>query len=315
MRCRTARGWITRDLAGELSPRPGRTARAARRGLRRLPARADGLRSARSGAGHVDRSTGRVPPRLEQDTLRRVRLAAADDDGPRTARRLALAAGRRARARRRGRPAAARCARVQPPVAAGQLDAPRRAHGACEAVPLARACHGRNARRDGTPRRSMPSQPPPELAARPDLFVNLPDAAQHGEAPALRGHPDHDARRAARRTSRADDVPALGAGAAGRPARGGAGVRAVGRTRLAAALARGAAARVAELPALPAAAAAAAAASTRIASSTSSACRRRSSSACGRTTRRTAGRIRRRASSSTSTTGAGSRAVSRDEAG
>ena len=49
MRCRTARGWITRDLAGELSPRPrpdGSTQH--RRGLRRLPARADGLRSARS---------------------------------------------------------------------------------------------------------------------------------------------------------------------------------------------------------------------------------------------------------------------------
>jgi hypothetical protein len=43
--------------------------------------------------------------------------------------------------------------------------------------------------------RTLPSEPPAELAARPDLFVNLP-LLRNLEKLALRRHPDHDAGRA-----------------------------------------------------------------------------------------------------------------------
>ena len=208
MRCRTARAL---DHAG---PRGRAAAAAGPDALERHVEGCEGCRREQTAYAALDRALGlltarraAVPPRLEQDTLpsgpaRRGRRRRSG-----TARRLALAAGRRARARRRGRPGAGR-ARGAAAGRAGQLDAPGRARRveACRsrAVP-------RRERRDAAraaPRGSMPSEPPPELAARPDLFVNLPDAAQPGEAPALRGHPDDDARRAATRASRTDDVPA-----------------------------------------------------------------------------------------------------------
>src|SRR4029077_7625056 len=84
MRCRTARGWITRDLAGELSP--GRAGRLAQH-----VEGCEGCRRGQTAYATLDRMLGTLtldgplPPRLEQDTLRRVRLA-ADDDAPQRAR-------------------------------------------------------------------------------------------------------------------------------------------------------------------------------------------------------------------------------------
>src|SRR5262245_34887177 len=82
MRCQTARQWITRHLAGELAP--GRIGR-----LERHVERCEGCRRERAAYAALDRALGLLPlaatvsPRLEQDTLRRIRLAAADPPAPR----------------------------------------------------------------------------------------------------------------------------------------------------------------------------------------------------------------------------------------
>src|SRR5262249_4900479 len=79
MRCQTARRWITTDLAGELP------ASRVRR-LSRHVERCEGCRRERTAYAALDRLLGDLPleaspsPRLEQDTLRRVRLAAAGED-------------------------------------------------------------------------------------------------------------------------------------------------------------------------------------------------------------------------------------------
>jgi hypothetical protein len=182
MRCQTARHWITRDLAGELSS--GRAGRLAQHvegceGCRREQtayAALDGM----LGALTLD---GPLPPRLEQDTLRRVRLAASEDEAPERSGVW--------RWLRVGAPALAGAAvlmlavrAVQPPAEPASPE-PLAAYGASKhaAAPPAAA-------KPATRRRaaaSVPSQPPPELAARPDLFVNLPvlrnmEKLQHYEA-------------------------------------------------------------------------------------------------------------------------------------
>lgn len=182
MRCQTARGWITRDLAGELSP--GRAGRLAQH-----VEGCEGCRREQTAYAALDRMLGTLtldgplPPRLEQDTLRRVRLAAADDDGPE---RLGVW-----RWLRVGAPALAGAAvlllavrAVQPPVEQASSTPPA-VHGASKHAAPAPAPAQRATRRHAT--RSVPSQPPPELAARPDLFVNLPvlrnmEKLQHYEA-------------------------------------------------------------------------------------------------------------------------------------
>src|SRR5262249_57189441 len=81
MRCQTARRWITTDLAGELPA--GRVRR-----LSRHVERCEGCRRERTAYTALDRLLGALPleaspsARLEQDTLRRVRLAAAGGDAP-----------------------------------------------------------------------------------------------------------------------------------------------------------------------------------------------------------------------------------------
>lgn len=182
MRCQTARGWITRDLAGELSP--GRAGRLAQH-----VEGCEGCRREQAAYAALDRMLGTLtldgplPPRLEQDTLRRVRLAAPDDDAPE---RLGVW-----RWLRLGAPALAGAAvlllavrAVQPPVEPATTT-PLAAHGASKHAAPAPATAQPAARRRGTG--SVPSQPPPELAARPDLFVNLPvlrnmEKLQHYEA-------------------------------------------------------------------------------------------------------------------------------------
>jgi len=181
MRCRTARGWITRDLAGELSP--GRAGRLAQH-----VDGCEGCRREQTAYATLDRMLGTLtldgplPPRLEQDTLRRVRLA-ADDDAPQ---RLGVW-----RWLRVGAPALAGAAvlllavrAVQPPVEPASTT-PLPAHGASKRAAPAPATPQPPTRRRAAG--SVPNQPPPELAARPDLFVNLPvlrnmEKLQHYEA-------------------------------------------------------------------------------------------------------------------------------------
>jgi hypothetical protein len=181
MRCQTARRWMTRDLAGELSS--GRAGRLAQH-----VERCEGCRRERAAYAALDGMLGTLmldgplPPRLEQDTLRRIRLAASEDDA---AERLGAW-----RWLRFGAPAVAGAAvlllamrGVQP--SAEPVTKPLAAYGASrQAAPAPAAARPATRRRAVA---SVPRQPPPELAARPDLFVNLPvlrnmDKLQHYEA-------------------------------------------------------------------------------------------------------------------------------------
>jgi hypothetical protein len=181
MRCRTARRWITRDLAGELAP--GRVER-----LGRHVERCEGCRHERVAYAALDRALGvlpmtaAMPARLEQDTLRRVRLAASEDE-PRDTRRVgrwliatapavAAAAALVLTLRADAPPEDVRRGRA-PTAKADDTTAPA-------SPPLAQlAQRGARPVPPPAPRRRriepvVPSDPPPELAARPDLFVNLP---------------------------------------------------------------------------------------------------------------------------------------------
>jgi hypothetical protein len=186
MRCRTARRWITRDLAGELTP--GRVER-----LGRHVERCEACRREQVAYAALDRAlaalpmTATVPARLEGDTLRRARLAAAEDaheDGQRPRPWVLVMVPAAAAA------AAAVILTVAPaPSPSGAGPAPaRRLAGAPPQV-------AERAQPRSTPpapvhrRRAAPvtPEPPPELAARPDLFVNLPllrnmEKLQHYEA-------------------------------------------------------------------------------------------------------------------------------------
>ncbi len=193
MRCLTARRWITRDLAGELTPR--RVARLARH----LEG-CEGCRHERVAYTALDRALGAlplaaaVPARLEQDTLRRVRLAVAEDppEGPRRLARwlgltvpaLAATAALVLAVRMAGPPAeparesAAPGAQVTRPPSPAAAPPVRVARPATPSAPAARpapsAPPARPAPRHRRAEPTVPSEPPPELAARPDLFVNLP---------------------------------------------------------------------------------------------------------------------------------------------
>ena len=181
MRCRTARRWITRDLAGELSP--GRMER-----LGRHVERCEGCRREQVAYAALDRALGvlpmtaAMPPRLAQDTLRHVRVAAAEDD-PRDARRVGrwvlvtapalVATAALVLTLRTGTPpgAGAPAARAKPGGTTASKPAPPAQLAQRDARPAAPS--------QAAPRRRrtvpvVPSDPPPELAARPDLFVNLP---------------------------------------------------------------------------------------------------------------------------------------------
>src|SRR5262245_21429615 len=94
MRCRTARRWMTTELAGELT-----RSRIARRA--RHVERCTDCEDERAAYAALERALDALPlevalpPRLEQDALRRVRLEAAREDGarpPGLAHRLRLAA-------------------------------------------------------------------------------------------------------------------------------------------------------------------------------------------------------------------------------
>jgi hypothetical protein len=189
-RCRTARQWITRDLAGELSPR-----RVERLG--RHVERCEGCRREQVAYAALERALGllpmaaELPPRLEQDTLRRARVA-ADDADPGEARRV----GRWLLV---GAPALAATAVLGlalhgglPPDTTPPEPAKTVASPAQKPAVVAKVAPGESPRpaasQAGTrKRRAVPGDPPPELAARPDLFVNLPmlrnlDKLQHYEA-------------------------------------------------------------------------------------------------------------------------------------
>ena len=172
MRCHTARQWITRHLAGELTP--GRIGR-----LERHVERCEGCRREQAAYAALDRALGVLPlaatvsPRLEQDTLRRVRLAADHPPEPRRpwlrvavpalagAAAIAIAVSLAPPPPQPGHTDAKRLAQVTPPK---RVEGPAITRGA--AAPPAAA---RRRREPG-----VPSEPPAELAARPDLFVNLP---------------------------------------------------------------------------------------------------------------------------------------------
>lgn len=184
MRCHTARRWIAADLAGELSP--GRV-----RQLTQHIERCEGCRRERTAYAALDRLLDALPPeaplspRFEQDTLRRVRLAA--DDVPERAglwRWLSV-----------GAPALAGAAvlllavrAVVPPTEPGSTPTrgkPLAASGTSRSAAPAPATGTTTARRRASG--NVPSEPPPELAAHPDLFVNLPvlrnmEKLQHYEA-------------------------------------------------------------------------------------------------------------------------------------
>jgi len=184
MRCRTARRWTTRKLAGELSA--GRIGR-----LERHIERCDECRREDAAYAALDRALSllpmeaALPPRLEQDTLRRIRVAGAEDD-PQPARRLGRWLGF-------GVPALAAAAvlvlavRVmQPPVSQPETKPPARAQGVRRATrePAAPPVPPQARRRRTA---DVPSEPPPELAARPDLFISLPmlrnmEKVQHYES-------------------------------------------------------------------------------------------------------------------------------------
>jgi len=190
MRCRTARQWITRDLAGELSPRRVEQ-------LGRHVERCEGCRREQVAYAALDLALGllpvaaEMPPRLEQDTLRRVRLA-ADDADPRPARAVA-------RWLFIGAPALvataalglALYAGVPPETAQPPAAKPVGVAAAKKAAAPAQVAQNAAPRPVEQPasrkRRDVPGDPPAELAARPDLFVNLPmlrnlDKLQHYEA-------------------------------------------------------------------------------------------------------------------------------------
>jgi hypothetical protein len=185
MRCARARQWMTAAADRELGAR--RTQRLERH-LAACPAcRDERARTIRLlDALAALPATAAVPPRLEQDTLRRVRLAAAEDGERRTRRGWWLL----------GVPAAGLAALTAVLLAVGPgrqaespspprqvARAPRPAPAASRPAPVGPSTPTSAASSRPTP----PAEPPPELAAEPDLFVDLPilqnlDKLRHYEA-------------------------------------------------------------------------------------------------------------------------------------
>jgi anti-sigma factor RsiW len=183
---------MTSDLAGELS-----SARAGR--LAQHVERCEGCRRERAAYTALDRAldalplAAPLPPRLEQDTLRRIRLAGAEEapagGGLWRWRWLRVAAPALAGAVvlvlavRATEPPAEPIHAKSPAVsgASRQAAVPSASRQAAAVpAPAQTAGHRRVAER-------VPSQPPPDLAARPDLFINLPvlrnmEKLQHYEA-------------------------------------------------------------------------------------------------------------------------------------
>jgi hypothetical protein len=178
MRCTRAQQWMTAALDRELDPR---RRRAFDRHVASCgPCAREMARTARL-LEHVGTfpAEAPVPARLEQDTLRRVRLLAAAE-AERPARRwwpalpavavaglatIALAIGlTRQSEGPRPAPASApqRVARAPVPPVPGRVERP-----------TPPAPRGRAPRPD-QPVASPPPEPPPELAAAPDLFMELP---------------------------------------------------------------------------------------------------------------------------------------------
>jgi len=174
MRCGRAQQWMTAAVDGELAPR-------RQRALERHVAGCAACRSELSATDQLLSSLealpmeAAVPPALEQATLRRVRIAAAEAEAVTTRgwweswrtpalalasmATLALAvgllrgAGEGPGMRSAAKPAAERVARA--PVAP-------------ESAPPSRQARGRAALPE------PPREPPPELAAAPELYMDLP---------------------------------------------------------------------------------------------------------------------------------------------
>src|SRR5262245_2906495 len=188
MRCRRAERWMTMALAGELSDRRhGRLVRHLER--------CDDCRREREAYTALDRALGTLPleamlpARLEQATLRRARLADGGEAPAERRRWLGLALPALAAtavlvvaARLSFQEAETMPEPSAPPHEAATAPAHVAERGKMPA-PAARTASRQRAR----VARAVPDQPPPELAARPDLFVNLPllrnlDKLQHYEA-------------------------------------------------------------------------------------------------------------------------------------
>lgn len=177
MRCPTARRWITTGLAGEAPP-------WRRRALARHLEGCEGCRRERTAYAALDRALAllpleaAVPVALERDVARRVR-AAAVDAAP-APHRVPWWVGVPALAGAAVLALAVRGATLRTDVPSPDASATR--HLLAAAPPAARpatpsAAHPRPAEGAAKRRRPpavVPSDPPPELTARPDLFVDLP---------------------------------------------------------------------------------------------------------------------------------------------
>src|SRR5262249_11409664 len=175
MRCRRAERWMTMALAGELSDRQhGRLVRHLER--------CDGCRREREAYTALERALdtlsleAALPARLEQVTLRRARLADGAE-APEDRRRwvgfalpaLAATTVLVVAARLSFQEAETMPEPSAPPHAVATAPAHHAERGSTPA-PAPRTA-SRERRRVA---RAVPGEPPPELAARPDLFVNLP---------------------------------------------------------------------------------------------------------------------------------------------
>ena len=170
MRCRTARQWMTITLADEPPPR-------TRRALERHLEGCEGCRQERTAYAALDRALGllpmeaSVPVGLERAVARRVRGAA--DEVP-AARRLPWWLGVPALAG-----AAVLALAVRGPILRSDTPAvsPPGQVPMMVVMPAATPRPAPHPEQHARPRRvpaTVPSEPPPDLAARPDLFVDLP---------------------------------------------------------------------------------------------------------------------------------------------
>lgn len=170
MRCERAQQWMTAAVDGELSPR---RRRALDRHLAGCEACRYELVTTERMLAAVAALPGEaeVPAHVEQATLRRVRLLAAEE-----------AEGTRARGWWQGLrlPAFVVATAAVLALAVGivrEAGPPTSGNGAPEQVAGAPATAGAVAEAESVDRMvatAPPSEPPAELAARPDLFVELP---------------------------------------------------------------------------------------------------------------------------------------------
>ena len=171
MRCQRARKWMTAAVDGELSPRRRRALDghlAACAACRRELAVTERMLTALEGLP----MEAAVSPRLEQATLRRVRLAAADE-------------AERAPASRWRRwvplPAFALATAAVLVLAIGIVRRPGGGPGTPALRPAPTAVAKRGAPAPPSPlspphrfAKALPAEPPAKLAEAPDLFVDMP---------------------------------------------------------------------------------------------------------------------------------------------